>query len=76
VELNNELTNMLRSASRDGARGRPSDFDDFARMNNELATAQRELVKSNAALARANQNKSCFIAMPSHDLRNPLGAVR
>jgi signal transduction histidine kinase len=76
MEMNNELTNMLRSASRDTARTPPFDFDDFARMNNELATAQRELVKSNAALARANQDKSRLIGMATHDLRNPMGAIR
>jgi len=74
MEINNEQANLVRSMY-ESPRGRV-DYDDFTRMNNELATTQRELVKANAALNRALQEKNRLIGMATHDLRNPLGVIR
>jgi signal transduction histidine kinase len=50
-------------------------YDDLTRLNNELATAQRELAKKNAELARLNEQKNQFLGIAAHDLRNPLGVI-
>jgi two-component system, OmpR family, sensor kinase len=50
-------------------------YYDFTRLNNELATAQRELAKKNVELSRLNQQKNQFLGMASHDLRNPLEVI-
>ena len=50
-------------------------FEEFTRLNNELAHAQRELAKQNAALAALNEQKNRLLGMAAHDLRNPLGVI-
>jgi signal transduction histidine kinase len=40
-----------------------------------LATAQRELAKKNAELARLNEQKNQFLGIAAHDLRNPLEVI-
>lgn len=50
-------------------------YNDFSRLNNELANAQRELVKKNAELDRLNQQKNQFLGIAAHDLRNPLEVI-
>jgi two-component system, OmpR family, sensor kinase len=47
-------------------------YEQLARMNNELVTAQRELARSNAELQRLNSYKDELLGMAAHDLRNPL----
>lgn len=50
-------------------------FDEFTRLNNELASAQRELARKNAALVALNEEKNRLLGMAAHDLRNPLGVI-
>jgi signal transduction histidine kinase len=50
-------------------------FEDLSRLNNDLATAQRELTKKNLELARLNDQKNQFVGMAAHDLRNPLEVI-
>jgi len=50
-------------------------YDNLSRINNEFATLQRELVKTNAELAILNEHKNRVLGMAAHDLRNPLGAI-
>lgn len=50
-------------------------YNDFSRLNNELANAQRELAKKNAELDRLNQQKNQFLGIAAHDLRNPLEVI-
>ena len=50
-------------------------YDELTRLNNELVTTQRELVKRNVELERLNKLKNEFIGMASHDLRNPLQVI-
>lgn len=50
-------------------------YDELSRLNNQLATAQRELAKKNAELARLNDQKNQFLGIAAHDLRNPLDVI-
>lgn len=50
-------------------------YEELARLNNELATAQRELTKKNIQLTSLNELKNNFLGMAAHDLRNPLGLI-
>jgi signal transduction histidine kinase len=50
-------------------------YNQLTRVNNELANAQRELVKQNCELERLNQLKTQFLGMAAHDLRNPIGHI-
>ncbi|HEV2705815.1 MAG TPA: HAMP domain-containing sensor histidine kinase [Pyrinomonadaceae bacterium] len=50
-------------------------YDELARLNNELVTTQRELVKRNVELERLNEIKNQFIGVVAHDLRNPLQVI-
>jgi signal transduction histidine kinase len=50
-------------------------FAEITRLNNELANMQREMAKSNADLARLNEQKNLWLGMAAHDLRTPLGAI-
>ena len=50
-------------------------FEEFTRLNNELADAQRALAKQNAALVALNEEKNRLLGMAAHDLRNPLGVI-
>lgn len=50
-------------------------WQELARVNNDLATAQRQLAKSNAELRWLNEQKNQLLGMAAHDLRNPLAAV-
>lgn len=49
-------------------------YEDLARANNELVTAQRELARTVAELQRLNAYKDELLGMAAHDLRNPLSA--
>ncbi|HZG53599.1 MAG TPA: HAMP domain-containing sensor histidine kinase [Pyrinomonadaceae bacterium] len=50
-------------------------YNELARLNNELVTAQREVVKRNIELERLNEVKNQFIGVAAHDLRNPLQVI-
>jgi len=50
-------------------------YDELSRLNNELVTTQRELVKRNVELERLNEIKNQFIGVAAHDLRNPLQVI-
>jgi signal transduction histidine kinase len=49
-------------------------YEELARLNNELVTAQRELARTVAQLQRLNDYKDELLGMAAHDLRNPLHA--
>jgi signal transduction histidine kinase len=49
-------------------------YEELARMNNDLATAQRELARTVDQLQRLNSYKDELLGMAAHDLRNPLNA--
>ena len=75
--IGSEQATMLRAALKDlSSRGPPSALlDDLTRLNNELGTAQRELARKNAELARIDAQKDLLLGMVSHDLRNPIAAI-
>ncbi len=82
IRINNEQANALRAALKDASLqvraqadrdGRY--YDELSQLNNELATAQRELAKTNAELSRLSDQKSRFLGMAAHDLRNPLEVI-
>lgn len=50
-------------------------WQQLARVNNDLATAQRQLARNNAELRWLNEQKNQLLGMAAHDLRNPLAAV-
>jgi two-component system, OmpR family, sensor kinase len=50
-------------------------YDDLTRVNNDLATLQRQMAKKNAELEKLNEQKNHFIGMAAHDLRNPLSVI-
>ena len=49
-------------------------YEELARANNDLVTAQRELARTVAELQRLNSYKDELLGMAAHDLRNPLAA--
>lgn len=51
-------------------------YNELACLNNELVTAQRELIKRNIELERLHELKNEFIGMAAHDLRNPLQVIQ
>lgn len=51
-------------------------YNELARLNNELVTAQRELIKRNLDLERLHDTKNEFIGVAAHDLRNPLQVIQ
>lgn len=82
LRTESERANALRAAMKNlalqigEAAGRDSpDFDELSRLNNELATAQREVTQKNAQLARLNDQKNQFLGIAAHDLRNPLEVI-
>ncbi|MDQ3819188.1 MAG: HAMP domain-containing histidine kinase [Acidobacteriota bacterium] len=50
-------------------------YDELTRLNNELVTAQREVIKRNIELERLNELKNQFVGVAAHDLRNPLHVI-
>ena len=78
LRINNEQTNMLRTALKENAaQDEPGHdlYDEISRLNNELVAMQRELAKKNAELARLNDLKNQYLGMAAHDLRNPLTGI-
>lgn len=83
MKINNEHLNTLRalmkeSTLEDRKKGEISDkklFTELSELNNDLASAQRELAKKTAELQKLNEVKNEMLGMASHDLRNPLSAV-
>jgi signal transduction histidine kinase len=49
-------------------------YEELARANNDLVTAQRELARTVAELQRLNGYKDELLGMAAHDLRSPLTA--
>jgi two-component system, OmpR family, sensor kinase len=49
-------------------------YEELARVNNDLVTAQRELARTVGELQRLNSYKDELLGMAAHDLRNPLNA--
>lgn len=50
-------------------------YDELMRVNNDLATLQREVVQKKVELERLNEEKNRLLGMAAHDLRNPLGVI-
>lgn len=82
ADINNEQTNRLRAALKElslqpraRADADGDSYDELTRLNNDLATAQRELAKKNVELARLNEQKNQFLGIAAHDLRNPLDVI-
>jgi len=50
-------------------------YDDFTRLNNELANLQRDLQKQNRVLQQTIKERDKYLGMAAHDLRNPLGGI-
>lgn len=50
-------------------------FEDFTRLNNELANLQRDLHKKNQMLRETLEERNRYLGMASHDLRNPLSGI-
>ncbi len=50
-------------------------YNDLARLNNELMTLQRELIKRAVELENLNDQKNEFVGVAAHDLRNPLQII-
>lgn len=50
-------------------------YNELSRLINELANAQRTLVKQNLELERVNRLKNQFLGIASHELRNPIGSI-
>lgn len=83
MKINNEHLNTLRallkeSTLEDRKKGDIPDkklFTELSKLNNDLASAQRELAKKTAELQKLNEVKNEMLGMASHDLRNPLSAI-
>lgn len=82
IRTGNEPASAPRAAGRDiplqirePPDGGGPDYDELSRLNNELATAQRELAKKISQLARLNEQKNHFLGIAAHDLRNPLDVI-
>lgn len=82
MRVNNEQVNALRAVIKDQtAQALIQDnrdhgvYDELTRLNNDLIGLQRELAKTNAELEHLNQQKTQFLGMAAHDLRNPLGVI-
>jgi signal transduction histidine kinase len=84
VQIYERFIHVQNSAARTVTRPPvPPQFDDdaelyneLARLNNDLVTVQRELIKRNIELERLNEVKNEFIGVAAHDLRNPLQVIQ
>ena len=73
-----DLPRDLAATLADRERERERDsrhYEELSRLNNDLATAQRELAKKNAELGRLDEQKNQFLGIAAHDLRNPLEVI-
>jgi PAS domain S-box-containing protein len=74
--------NVLMTALRDGSgnlRGFANvtrDFTERKRVETALRESEERLLKSEAALREADRQKNQFLAILSHELRNPLAPIR
>lgn len=77
--INNEQSNLIRTLMKQAPHDQRSidadAFEDMTKLNNELATLQRELAKKNHQLEILNEQKNQLLGMAAHDLRNPLGVI-
>jgi MerR family transcriptional regulator, light-induced transcriptional regulator len=51
-------------------------YNDLSRLNNELASLEREMVRKNVELEKLNAQKNRILGMAAHDLRSPLGVIQ
>lgn len=78
--INNEQASELRRALKElsgprVARPAPDVVAEMSRLNNELATAQRELASRSARLEQLLREKNELLGMAAHDLRSPLAVI-
>lgn len=83
LEIQNEQVNALRSSLKELSVQNRAQFErdfehyeELTRLNSELTNIQRELAKKNVELTRLNEQKTYFLGMASHDLRNPLNVIQ
>lgn len=50
-------------------------YNEISRLNNELVTAHREIVKKNVELEKLSSLKNQFLGMAAHDLRSPISSI-
>ncbi len=50
-------------------------YNEISQLNNELLTAQRQLLQKNIELKRLLEQKNELLGMVAHDLRNPLSGI-
>ena len=78
ASLNREQSVALREAFK-ATSGLSADhrelFIEMSRLNNELATTQRELTRQNFRLQELLREKNEVVGMVAHDLRNPLAVI-
>lgn len=80
--INNEQANAPRAAFKEMSLQVPREmptqkfYDDFSRLNNDLANLQREMVRKNIELEKMNEQKNRILGMAAHDLRSPLGIIQ
>jgi len=75
AELNNELVNAQRDLAKKNAAVDESNRQ-LKQTIAELEKTRDSLAQSNLQLNELNQQKDRFLGMVSHDLRNPLGAIK
>lgn len=82
IKINNEQSNELRKLMKtqmanaiELSQREKGYFDQLTLLNNELSNIQRELYKKNLELQKINDQKSVFLGIAAHDLRNPLQTI-
>jgi signal transduction histidine kinase len=78
IEYSNALQGVMKEFNSHCKEQKTMDsslYDEIGRLNNELASAQRELTKKNFQLSKLNEQKNQFLGMAAHDLRNPLSVI-
>lgn len=78
--INSEQASELRRALKELSVRRahlpdPDVLTEMSRLNNDLATAQRELAGRSARLEQLLREKNELVGMAAHDLRNPLAVI-
>ncbi len=68
VKRRKELSEQFQRMSMHG-------YEEVTRLNNELVTMQRDLIKKTRQLEALNQEKNLFLGVAAHDLRNPIGNI-
>lgn len=83
VRINNEQTNLLRSAlkeqnleTRNQNVSYGESYNELTHLNNELTNLQRDLAKKNAELEQIKEQRNRLLGVVAHDLRTPLNMLQ